>query len=113
MSKTNQIHTIIHSAASAAATAGAGLAQVPCSDNAVITPIQISMIIAIAKVHGQELSTASALSTLTSVSAGVVGRTLSQALVGWIPGFGNVINASTAFAITEAIGWAVNELFEE
>lgn len=113
MSNTAKVKTIIHSAASAAATAGAGLAQLPGSDNAVITPIQISMIIAIAKAHGQELSAASALSTLTSVSAGVVGRTLSQALVGWIPGFGNVINASTAFAITEAIGWGANEIFEE
>jgi uncharacterized protein (DUF697 family) len=33
--------------------------------------------------------------------------------VGWIPGFGNAINASTAFAITEAIGWAANDIFNE
>ena len=28
----------------------------------------------------------------------------SQALIGWIPGIGNIINATTAAAITEAIG---------
>lgn len=112
MSKTSKVKTIIHIAATSAATAGAGLAQLPGSDNAVITPIQIAMIIAIAKVHGQELSTAGAISTLATASAGVAGRALSQVLVGWLPGIGNAINASTAFAITEAIGWSVNELFE-
>ncbi|MDE1348525.1 hypothetical protein L9W80_00010 [Vibrio aestuarianus] len=113
MTKTNAIHTIIHSAASAAATAGAGLAQVPGSDNAVIMPIQVSMIIAIAKNHGKELNTATAISTLATASASIAGKAVSQTLFVWIPGLGNVINASTAFAITEAIGWAVNEIFEE
>ena len=39
------------------------------------------------------------------------GRLLSQVLVGWVPGFGNVINASTAAALTEAIGWAADSYF--
>lgn len=38
-------HGIIHSASVAAARVGAGLAQIPLSDNVVITPIQIGMII--------------------------------------------------------------------
>lgn len=112
MSDTDTIQAIIHTAATAAATAGAGLAQLPGSDNAVITPIQISMIIAIAKVHGRELSESSAISLLTTASAGVVGRAVSQALIGWLPGLGNAINATTAFTITEAIGWGVNEMFD-
>jgi uncharacterized protein (DUF697 family) len=36
---------------------------------------------------------------------------LSQALVGWIPGVGNAINAATAAALTEAIGWAADGYF--
>jgi uncharacterized protein (DUF697 family) len=31
--------------------------------------------------------------------------------VGWLPGFGNAINAATAAALTEAIGWAAEEYF--
>lgn len=105
-----KIHAIIHGAASAAAAVGAGLAQIPGSDNAVITPIQIAMIISIGEVHGQKLSKGAALSTLSAASAGVAGRTLSQFLVGWVPGYGNAVNATTAFAITEAIGWAADKI---
>ena len=79
----------------------------------IITPIQIAMIIAIGEVHNQELSKSMAVSTLSAVSASVVGRTASQFLVGWIPGWGNAINASTAFAITEAVGWAADKILLE
>jgi len=101
---------IIHGAATAAGAAGAGMAQIPGSDNAVITPIQVAMIIAIGRYHNQGIEDAAALSILSSVSAGVVGRTVSQMIIGWIPGIGNTINAITAASITEAIGWAANEL---
>lgn len=111
--RNEKIHTIIHGAAAAAAAAATGLAQIPGSDNAVITPIQVAMIISIGKVHGQTLDKGAALSTLSAASAGVAGRTLSQFLVGWIPGYGNAINATTAFAITEAIGWAADGILQE
>ena len=32
-------------------------------------------------------------------------------LVGWIPGFGNAINATTAAGITETLGWTVANQF--
>ena len=113
MSRQNEkVHTIIHSASVASAAAGAGLAQMPCSDSAVITPIQVSMIIAIGEVHNKKLTKSAALSTLTTVSAGITGRALSQLLIGWIPLFGNAINASTAFALTEAIGWAADRVLQ-
>ncbi len=105
-----KIHIIIHGAAASAASAGAGLAQFPGTDNAVITPIQIAMIVAIGEVHGQKLSESAAVSTLSAASAGIAGRTLSQFLVGWVPGYGNAVNATTAFAITEAIGWAADDI---
>ncbi|NJL41878.1 MAG: hypothetical protein HC899_38330 [Leptolyngbyaceae cyanobacterium SM1_4_3] len=101
---------IIHGAATAAGAVGAGMAQIPGSDNAVITPIQVAMIMAIGQYHNKNIEDAAALSILSSVSAGVVGRTASQIIVGWIPGIGNTINAITAASITEAIGWAANKL---
>jgi len=106
--RSDQIHIIIHSAAVSAAAAGAGLAQVPGSDNAIITPIQVAMIMAIGTVHGKNLDKAAAISILSTASAGIIGRTIVQGLVGWLPIAGNIINASTAAVITEAIGWAAD-----
>jgi uncharacterized protein (DUF697 family) len=71
------------------------------------------MIIAIGEIHGQELSKSAALTVLSSASAGIAGRAVSQFLVGWIPGVGNAINASTAFAITETIGWAADKVLSK
>lgn len=113
MNTNEKVHTIVHGAAASAAAVAASLSQVPGVDNAVLTPIQIAMIVAIGEVHGHQLSNAAALSTLSAVSAGVAERTLSQFLVGWIPGYGNAINATTAFAITEAIGWAADKVLSE
>ncbi len=111
--KNSKIHTIIHTAASTAAAAASGLAQIPGSDNAVITPIQLGMISSIAAVHGKHLDRAAALGILSSASASVAGRAVSQFLVGWVPGLGNVVNATTAFAITEAIGWGADKIISE
>lgn len=113
MNTNKKVHRIIHGAATAAAAAASGMAQIPGSDNLVITPIQIAMIVAIGEVHGQQLSKGAALSTLSAASAGVTGRAISQFLVGWIPGYGNAVNATTAFAITESIGWAADTILTE
>lgn len=106
-------HAIIHSAAAAAATAGGLGAQIPMSDSAVIVPIQITMIISLGAVFGIELTKSAAASTLATATASMVGRGISQWLVGWIPGIGNIINASTAAGVTEAIGWAVTAGFDK
>lgn len=46
-----------------------------------------------------------------TASASTVGRAASQLLLGWIPGFGNAINASTAAALTESVGWLLAKEF--
>ncbi|MEW6558041.1 MAG: FHA domain-containing protein [Elusimicrobiota bacterium] len=101
----NRCHVIIHSAAASTATIGAGLAQIPGSDNLLIVPIQIGMIESLAGIFGIHVGEATIKGILASAIATVGGRTISQWLVGWIPGIGNVINATTAAAITEGIGW--------
>lgn len=106
-------HTIIHSASVSAAAVGGGLAQIPGSDNAVLTPIQLTMTIALGKVFGKALSEATAKAAIASVAASTIGRTVSQFLIGWIPGVGNAINASTAAGLTEAMGWALAKEFDE
>ena len=104
-------HAIIHSASASAGAVGAGLAQFPGSDNAIITPIQLVMTISLGRVFGLELTDSAARAALASVAAARVGRTASQLLIGWIPIAGNIINAVTAASITEAIGWLLAEDF--
>lgn len=104
-------HSIIHTASASAAAIGGGLAQVPCSDNVLITPIQLIMTIGLGEVFGIELSESSAKAALASVSAATIGRAVSQVLVGWIPGIGNAINAGTAASVTEGIGWVLANEF--
>jgi len=106
-------HTIIHAAASSAAVIGAGLAQLPTSDTVPLMGIQTTMVIAVAKVFGKSITQEAAKATATSMAAGYVGRGVSQVVLGWLPGLGNVVNASTAFALTEFVGWAAAKHFEK
>lgn len=106
------IHCIIHSASASAGMVGGGLAQIPGSDAPVIASIQTTMIMAISRQYGTALSEAAAADMILTFAATHGGRTLSQWLVGWIPGYGNAINAATAIALTEAIGWAADSFFE-
>lgn len=103
---------IIHSASAGTAAVGAGFAQLPGSDNAVIVPIQIAMIISLGAVFGIKLTESAAKASLATATATMVGRSISQFLLGWIPGFGNALNASTAAGVTEVIGWAVAKDFD-
>lgn len=98
-------HAIIHGASAAAGAVGAGLAQIPASDNLILTPIQIGMIVSLGKVFGREISESAAKSLLSTSIASTIGIGVTRALISWIPGVGNVINASTAATLTETIGW--------
>lgn len=109
----NKCQGIIHGASVACGGVGTGLAQIPASDNAVIVPIQIGMIIGLGSVFELNITESAAKSIIASAGASIAGRTFSQFLVGWIPGLGNAINTATAAGITEAIGWiAVANFYE-
>ncbi len=106
-------HAIIHSASVAAGGVGAGMAQIPGSDNAVITPIQLAMTIKLGSVFDITLTESAATAAIASVAGATVGRAASQFLVGWIPGVGNAINAATAASITEGLGWMLADQFSK
>ena len=112
-SENSKCHAIIHSAAVAAGAVGAGLAQIPLSDNVVIMPIQIGMVASLGNVFGKSLGETAIKSLISAAAGTVIGRSASQALLGWIPLLGNAINASTAFTITEAIGWSIANKFAD
>ncbi len=111
MNKT-KINTIIHGASLSSASVAAGLAQIPGSDMPILCGIQSTMILAIAHEYEKTISDLIVKKIIVTYTAGYGGRALSQFLVGWIPGWGNAINASTAATITEAIGWGAVSYFE-
>lgn len=101
----NECHVIIHSAAALASGVAAGMALLPCSDNAALVGIEVTMITALAKEFGFTIDAGVAKSMALTTGATIVGRGISQVLVGWIPGIGNAINAATAAGVVEVIGW--------
>lgn len=102
---------VIHLAATAAAGVGAGLAQAPGADAPLLVGIQHAMIISIAHEFGISVGATAAAELLLTFSATMAGRSLTQWAVGWLPGWGNAINATTAAALTEAVGWAAHRHF--
>ncbi len=113
LTKLQKVHGIIHTTAAACAGIGAGFAQVPGADTVPIMTAQGGMIALIAEAHGVSITKAAATDLILTFSASVGGRAASQALLGWVPGYGNALNATTAAAITEAIGWAAHAYFTE
>jgi uncharacterized protein (DUF697 family) len=97
---------VIHAHAAAAAGVGAGLAQLPGSDAPVLCLLQANLVRLVAEWHGISMNEGAALQLVLSLGATMAGRNLTQGLVGWWPGIGNGVNAATAAALTEAVGWA-------
>lgn len=102
----------IRAAAAVAGAAGAGMAQLPMSDLAIIATAQTKMISVLAGVLDRPATFGIIASMGTAVFATWVLRCLSQILVGWLPGFGNIINAATAAGITESTGWIMVTVFD-
>lgn len=112
-SQRKKCHYLIHTTSASKAAIGEGLTQIPGSDNVPISALQVTMIIGIAKVFDKSITKSTAKGILASQLAIFGGRALSQWLVGWIPDYGNAINASTAAALTESIGWAAADYFDD
>ena len=108
----NACHAIIHSHAAGASAVAAGLAQVPGVDNGPLFAIEVAMTIELGAVFGISLTKNAATAALSGVVGTAVGRTISQFLIGWMPGIGNAVNAATAASVVEAIGWGVAKKFE-
>lgn len=65
------------------------------------------MIISIGAVFKQKLTESVSKTLLADFLGATIGKTIANVLTGWIPGFGNGINAATAASITELIGWTI------
>jgi len=103
---------IIHGSAIAGALAAIVMAQLPASDNLILVPIEVIMVIRLGGVFGVNLKKSVSTSFIVSSVATLVGRGISEFLVGWIPIAGNIINALTAAAVIEFLGHAVIRDFQ-
>ena len=70
------------------------------------------MVAAIYHEYGVRLSSALLKSTVYSSLAQMVGKGGSKVLLRFIPGPGNLIRASVAFSVTEALGMLVLDQLE-
>lgn len=104
---------IIHSASAMTGVIGGGLAQIPCGDAVFIAPCQMAMVVNLGRVFGKSLSESEALAIDASGIGSTVGKAVSKAIVSRIPGFGNVVNATIAVAITENLGWLAASQFAD
>lgn len=115
MNKTQRrkAHFIIHSASTAAAGVGAGMAQLPFPDATVLLPIQTAMVIALGKNFHIKLEQGAAKALATQFLAQKAGQMTARFLAGKLPVAGNIVNGSTAAAITESYGWLIAKEFSE
>ena len=103
---------IIHGAAAIGALVAGGLAQLPTSDNVVLVPLEIIMVVLLGNTFGMRLRHSYRTALIVGTTATMIGRGVSEVLVGWIPGFGNVLDALTALVVIEVLGWVVAREFE-
>ena len=108
----NECHIVIHDASGAAACIAGGNI-LPVADAFPLTGIQMVMINRIGEIFDKTLTESLAQTIRESFAAMFLGRGISQMLASFIPGIGNVINALTAAALTEYIGWSVAEKFDK
>ncbi len=94
---------IIH-AASVAAGAAAAASPIPGGDAMAIIPIQMGMVTAVCREHGIPVSESIIRSTVYAGLGKIVGKAGAGLLLRWTPLTGNLMRASVAFTVTEAVG---------
>lgn len=104
MKLTSAEHTIIHTASVAAAS------PIPFSD-ALLIPIQTTMITGLYKANGANISRGVVDGALKATIVSSLGKSLAGNLLKLIPGVGTIaggtLNAGVSVAFTEALGFAV------
>lgn len=98
---------LAHAAAAAAATAQ----PIPALPDAVlIAPVQVKMILALASIYGADPETLDPVKLIGPVAASVGGPMAFHQLAKLVPGWGSVLGASVAGAITLSLGEAYHQL---
>ena len=104
-------HAIIHGFSVSNGAIGFGLAHLSVADNVAMTTSQVSMVIMLGKVLGENLSKTAAVCFMYANLGKYIGRNVSKILWGKIPILGNAINAGTSATLTELLGWLTVDSF--
>lgn len=86
------------------ASAAVTIQPIPFVDMALITPIQIVMVQAIARIHGHNLDKKSVLEILSTFGASLLAQGVIMGAVKFIPFLGWIVTTSMAYALTWAVG---------
>jgi uncharacterized protein (DUF697 family) len=105
MTQSMLCHAIIHPIAAACAVVA--FVPIPVADTIPITGAQVSMVIGLAKVFDNKISSSDAQVLLKTLAAPLAGRALAKNALIFLPGVGWGINGAIAGIITEILGWAV------
>jgi uncharacterized protein (DUF697 family) len=89
---------------SSVAAAAVAVQPIPLLDMALLAPIHIAMVQAIARVHGHDLDRKSVVEILGTFGASIVTRAVVLSALKIVPFFGWAASASMAYAMTYAIG---------
>jgi GTP-binding protein Era len=93
-------------------TAVISLQPLPFADILIITPIQVSLVLKIAKIYNRQFDTKIANEVLSTVIKGVLSRTIAKSLVKYIPIIGAPTYFTISFFTTHYIGSAAIRVFE-
>ena len=97
---------------SAGLAAAAGAEPVPLLDIPVLLAVQVRMVLRIAAIYGESLSTSSARELITAVVGGLIVRTLARQAARLLPVAGWIAAGGMAAAGTWALGRTVIAYFE-
>lgn len=94
-----------------AAAAAVSVQPIPFVDVALVSPIQIVMVQAIARVHGYALDKKAVLEILSTFGASLVAQNVIMAAAKFVPFLGWLVALSMSFALTYAIGEVSDHYF--
>lgn len=109
----DRARSIILAYSIAHATVAAILANTVVGDAAVLTPLTILMVYQLSKLCDQDLTSGAIAALAAQLFGAVAGGYLASKSVSWIPIWGNALNASVTFGITQVIGWAAFAMFDQ
>jgi uncharacterized protein (DUF697 family) len=93
------------------AAGAVAIQPIPFADIALISPIQIGLVQAIGRIHGQHLDRKSVLEILSTFGASIVAQNVIMAAAKFIPFLGWAVGPSMAYALTYAVGEVSDHYF--
>eukprot|EP00929_Paragymnodinium_shiwhaense_P035856 TRINITY_DN19307_c0_g1_i1.p1 TRINITY_DN19307_c0_g1~~TRINITY_DN19307_c0_g1_i1.p1 ORF type:complete len:1150 (-),score=263.94 TRINITY_DN19307_c0_g1_i1:211-3660(-) len=99
-----KIQKIINGASAIAAIADAGLPHIPFAGSTWTSVIQAVMIYLIGQEYGCLMNTATVISIVTFLASEHLYKASLKELVGWVPGFGNIVKMGVSASMTKGIG---------